>query len=595
MVRPVTERLQALSNGLTCGWPERLKSSSAPSINFACDVDQNLNELIVPGMSPTLAGGLAVQTFCTHDARRVATLKAAGGWYFDVGVIVHAVLGDDHKRFYLVIRPSELDSAAQPETACLFNRGQFSLWRAYSAALTEGSHVVFDPPLSAEGVIGSKYGNTQTTFLLPNGETIGAKITLGFGAYTVDNVIHSATPGRGAEAGAIWLHMSGRKKGSEEVIHTHILISETISGPRAVVKTLNSGQWALHEAYRVTKATFFEPQFPLDGVVGTGRGSSSPLFLLPNGTNVGKVVTIGGSGLPRRQSIFYAAPGEGSESDGIWIGRCGTHALTGVTVRAYNLLSRTKSGAEAILKWCTEGQWSLRQAYAVRTPTYFDPPLSAHDVIQGRYGCTQHSFLLPDLSEIRSSAGLGVGLNTTDHRIFYAAPGEGDEAGGVWVGFCAKNAKKDEVRSYVLISRDLSGKAAITKRLSSGQWSLREAYRQQSAVRFSPPLNVADVVSSSGEVQTSFLLPGGNVIGTSASIGIGDGIEDARLYYTKPDEDAFWLWFYAKHAETGNLVSCRTKVDNVKQGRAAILDGLRLARPIVDVEAEQTTLFDLVV
>ena len=180
------------------------------------------------------------------------------------------------------------------------NESQFNLLFAYERvrkgfrAAGDGL-LVFTEPLPIDGVVSSRDGGTQGTFLLPNLEPIGnkQKAGLGLGSNTTSHQLHEVR----YDKEGIWLTMSGQLELGERV-YSHVLLDHELSGREAVLRVYTPSQYSLYCAYRSVSREYpgpftFDEPLAISDVVQDRVGQTQSIFLLPNFEKIGAAQNVG--------------------------------------------------------------------------------------------------------------------------------------------------------------------------------------------------------------------------------------------------------------------------------------------------------------
>ncbi|MCX6115369.1 MAG: hypothetical protein NTV65_09195 [Proteobacteria bacterium] len=188
-------------------------------------------------------------------------------------------------------------------------------------------------------------------------------------------------------------------------------------------------------------------------------------------------------------------------------------------------------------------------------------------------GRLQISFLLPNGERVGKGAYIGLPNDCKNPKLLGLEYSAKDN--GYWLRFTAENNGETQ-ESWVLVSEDKSGKDAI-KSFKPHQKEMLDLYRlakeSPGFIPFpNPDLIGNDLISSKGQLQSSFLLPNANgeSLGEPLSIGLPEPCKNPKLLgleYSAKD-NGYWLCFTGENE--GETQESWVLVSEDKSGREAI-------------------------
>jgi hypothetical protein len=352
-------------------------------------------------------------------------------------------------------------------------------------------------------------------------------------------------------------------------------------------RDLKPHQQELLELYRAARASLDSVQFPNPEAVrndlASTRGLIQMSFLLPNGEQLGSRESIGlpnPCAYPKLHEIRYS-----SDDKGFWL-RFTAENQEGETKEAWALVFEDRSGKDAIQAFAPhqkELHDLYRTAKASLDSVQFPNPEAVRKELVNTKGQIQVSFLLPNCEQLGSRASIGLPgdcANPKLHEIRYSSDDK-----GFWLRFTAENQEGETKEAWALVFEEKSGNDAI-QAFAPHQKELHELYRTAKtsldSVPFPNPEAVRkDLVSDHGKLQTTFLLPNGEQLGSLMSIGLPRPCANPKLHeirYSREDT-GFWIKVSAcNSAGRAKVVEFLVSEDPNHTGGEAILRTRELGR-----------------
>lgn len=506
---------------------------------------------------------------------------------------VNAGIPDPGLSAQMPVRPPSEGDGSGNRTETALKRTQRIIRQGYEEAKSYGhvsfAHLDNGAGLDISEVISGKYGNTQKSFPLPNGETIRVKLGIGLPSFCTNVRLLSMRDddqGRGQ-----WLEISAEVKERGERITTHILLTSKkgVTGEAALVCYGPTRERALttlrvREGYERAKEqgiiSFTECDngkgLDISEVISTyGRTQAS--FPLPNGETMQAQLAIGLPNPcinPRLLSIRKDDQGRG-----LWVEISGkSREQTETISRVLLTLEKKVTGKAAILKYHvkappTQTQKQIVEGYEKAeserrvTFTHLDKGegLCISEVISSG-GKTQRTLPLPNGETIQANLGIGLPNPCTNPRLLSVT--KDDEGRGLWLEISGEGKDRQKTISRVLLTLDakVTGKAAILeyhaqspltptqKQIIKGyEQAKREGRVSYAHVDNGEGLEILGVIGSRGTTQKSFPLPNGETIKANLGIGLPVRWTNPRLLAISYDKekDLYSLHIRATSLTTG--------------------------------------------
>lgn len=448
--------------------------------------------------------------------------------------------------------------------------------RAYTLARAHGSYTFGEDGLDCPLFIKSN-GQISSSLPLASGEKLGVKISVGLPAVSKDPRIHKLT--FDPRESGFWVQFSASNLHNQRC-SIHVLISDTLNGAAAILKSVSEVQRLLYLSYKSAKAgnlvTFEEAGRDFPEAIGK-KGTLSNSFLLPTGDTLGAQVNIGLPTFcenPKLLDLSYDM-----NSKGYWLRFSGTdkHKVLKYTIV---LVSESLTGRAAILKYFDPFQKFLFDSYefAKRNHSiYFKEGGVECPELISNLGRLQHSFLLPSGAKLGSTGHCGLPQPCTDprlHRIDYSPLDN-----GFWLSISGLDKNNVRSYSYLLVSDNAEALNPVPLTLNPSQKTFFDLYAIAKRVGTldceTIGLNCSEYIGVNGEIKRTFVLPNGSTLKTKVRIGMPSSITNPKLHQIIYDQHTgtFQLRFSVENQNSETTI-CIIELSESLSGKKAISNWL---------------------